>query len=560
MIVYEGLKGSDGIGIGRLYRYESEVIVERRVVQNVKLEREQFQRAVTEAKEQLQHLYEKTKRTLSEEEATIFEAHILILQDVEWVTPIEEQIESGTQASIAVREVSRSIMSIFEQMDDAYMQERARDIYDVSERVVRILEGVTQPTFEDVTEPIIIVAKDVTPSDTMQFPLEYVKAIVTEAGGVTSHAVILANTLGIPAVVGTGPIKEKEGRVIVDGSLGKVHLNPSERLEQQYETKFRQLQEEEQLLKQFIHSQGETADGTRIMMYANVGSLEDVERANNDGAEGIGLFRTEFLYMDRTSLPSEEEQFKLYKETLQLMGERPVTIRTLDIGGDKEVQSLSLPKEENPFLGLRAIRLTFEYEEVFRTQLRALLRAAPYGQLKIMFPLIATMEEWKRAERILKEEYARLKEEGIDAQYPEVGMMIEVPSAVILAPQFAKVVDFFSIGTNDLIQYSFAVDRMNEKVSAHLYSHHHPALLQMIRTVKEAGEKEGIPVTICGEMGGDLSVLPYFIAIGMDGLSMTSRRLSRVKATLKQLNDSSHFVEQVEQATTKEEIEQLLTK
>lgn len=421
---------------------------------------------------------------------------------------------------------------IFLSMEDEYMRERAADIRDIGGRIIRALKGEEKSSIGDIKDKCIIVAKDLTPSDTAQLNREYVLGFITELGGKTSHSAIIARALEIPAVSGIKDATEilKTGDLIIlDGVKGIIYINPDESLIDEYQNKIQREMEEKRELLIYKDRKVLTKDGKRIEVAANISSKEEVDVALKYGADGIGLFRTEFLFMNRETAPTEEEQFEVYKYVLEKMDFRPVIIRTLDVGGDKKIPYIDVGTEMNPFLGLRAIRLCFERLDLFKTQLKALLRASIYGNLKIMFPMISKVDEIKRAKEILEDVKAELKKAGQKfSDKIEIGIMIEVPSAAIISDLLAKEVDFFSIGTNDLIQYTLAVDRMNEKVS-NIYEPSHPAILRLIKMVIDNAHKEGKWVGMCGEMASDISMIPLLIDYGIDELSMSAPSILKVK-------------------------------
>lgn len=540
--VIEGIAVSDGIAFAKAFHLASpELTVEKKSVQDTKAEKERLKQALATAKEELKAIREHTRKELGEEQAAIFSAHLLVLEDPELITPIEEKIEQEQQnAESALDEVVQTFIALFESMDNEYMKERAADIRDVTKRVLAHLLGIEIPNLNALAEDVIIIAEDLTPSETAQLN-QYVRGFVTDIGGRTSHSAIMARSMELPAVVGTksATAQIKTGQfLIVDGTAGKVILDPSEETMREYEAKRNQFQAQKQEWAKLVHEQSVTADGVQLELAANIGTVEDVQAVLDHGGEGVGLFRTEFLYMGRTSLPTEEEQFEVYKTVLERMAGKPVVVRTLDIGGDKELPYLDLPKEMNPFLGFRAIRLCLEREDIFRTQLRALLRASVYGNLKIMFPMIATLDEFRAAKNILLAEKGQLQTEGSQvAERIELGIMVEIPSTAILADLFAQEVDFFSIGTNDLIQYTFAADRMNERV-AYLYQPYNPAILRLIKTVIDAAHREGKWVGMCGEMAGDEIAIPLLVGLGLDEFSMSATSILKARSQIRQLSQA----------------------
>jgi phosphotransferase system enzyme I (PtsI) len=522
-----GISASPGIAIAKAYRLKRSQQVPAPVkVENAGNEAERFKKAVAEARQELEQIRALTEQRLGARKAEIFEAHILLLEDPDLIDAALEKISAeGINAEYALHEVAQNFIEMLSAMDNELLRERAVDIRDVSGRVISRLRGEPYSAVSAISEEAIVFAEDLTPSDTAQLNPDYVRGIVTEIGSRTSHTAIMARSLEIPAIVGAGPEAAEIGSgttVIVDALEGRVVANPSEEELDAYRRKKEQYERRRAELRKLIDRPTLSKDGHKVELAANIGSVEDLQKVLDNGAEGIGLFRTEFLYMGRNSLPSEEEQYQIYKHVLEKMEHKPVVIRTLDIGGDKELPYMKLPAESNPFLGLRAVRLCLNRQDLFRTQLRALLRASPFGQLKIMFPMIAVMEELREAKRLLQEEKQKLQQEGIEvSERIEVGMMIEVPAAALAAEMFAKEVDFFSIGTNDLIQYTMAADRMNETVS-YLYQPCHPSILRLIKMVIDAGAKAGKWVGMCGEMAGDETAIPILLGMGLYEFSMSA--------------------------------------
>ncbi|AGE21470.1 MULTISPECIES: phosphoenolpyruvate--protein phosphotransferase [Geobacillus] len=556
-----GIAASSGIAIAKAYRLETpDLAAEKRAVADVEAEVARLEAAVAKAKEELEAIKQHALEKLGEDKAAIFAAHLLVLDDPELLNPIKEKIQTErVNAEYALDETASFFISMFEAMDNEYMKERAADIRDVTKRVLAHLLGVTISNPSLISEEVVIIAEDLTPSDTAQLNRQYVKGFATDIGGRTSHSAIMARSLEIPAVVGTKTVtaEVKNGDiVIVDGLDGQVIINPSPELLAQYEQKRARYEAQKAEWAKLVHEATVTADGIHVELAANIGTPDDVKGALANGAEGIGLYRTEFLYMGRSELPTEDEQFVAYKTVLEQMNGKPVVVRTLDIGGDKELPYLQLPKEMNPFLGFRAIRLCLEMQDMFRTQLRALLRASVYGNLKIMFPMIATLDEFRQAKAILLEEKEALLRQGVAvADGIEVGMMVEIPAAAVMADQFAKEVDFFSIGTNDLIQYTMAADRMNERV-AYLYQPYNPAILRLISHVIDAAHREGKWVGMCGEMAGDPIAIPILLALGLDEFSMSATSILPARAQLKQLSkeEAARIKETVLSLGTAEEV------
>jgi phosphoenolpyruvate-protein phosphotransferase (PTS system enzyme I) len=557
----QGIAASSGIAIAKAYRLEApDFVVEKKVISDPQAEVARFEAAVAKAKEELEIIKQHALQQLGEDKAAIFSAHLLVLNDPELLNPVKEKIKTEqVNAEYALNETATMFISMFEAMDNEYMKERAADIRDVTKRVLAHLLGVTISNPSLISEEVVIIAEDLTPSDTAQLNRQYVKGFATDIGGRTSHSAIMARSMEIPAVVGTKQVTAKVQNgdvVIIDGLDGQVIVNPSDEVLAQYEEKRTRYEAQKAEWAKLVHEKTVTSDGYHVELAANIGTPDDVKGVLENGAEGIGLYRTEFLYMGRSELPTEEEQFEAYKTVLERMEGKPVVVRTLDIGGDKELPYLDLPKEMNPFLGFRAIRLCLEMQDMFRTQLRALLRASVYGNLKIMFPMIATLDEFRQAKAILLEEKEKLQREGVPvADDIEVGMMVEIPAAAVLADQFAKEVDFFSIGTNDLIQYTMAADRMNERVS-YLYQPYNPAILRLISNVIDAAHKEGKWAGMCGEMAGDAIAIPILLGLGLDEFSMSATSILRARSQMKKLSkeEAARFKETVLSMSTAEEV------
>ena len=536
-----GIAASDGIAIAKTYRLESPSLeFERKSIDDPALEIERFHTAIAVSSKELELIKEQAESQIGPKEAAIFGAHLMVLSDPELIGPITEKIESDkVNAEFALQEVSEMFMNIFASMDNDYMKERAADIKDVRNRVLAHLLGVKFPNPGLISEKVILLADDLTPSDTVQFNPEFIQGFVTEIGGRTSHSAILARTLEIPAVVGVKKLMASladENLLIIDGIEGKIIADPTEEQIELYTKRKEEFEQRKTELAALKDAPSVSADGFKVELGANIGSPKDVKSALENGAEAIGLFRTEFLYMGRDSFPTEEQQFDIYSEVLKAMGNKPTVVRTLDIGGDKELSYLDLPKELNPFLGLRAIRLCLEMPDLFRTQLRALLRSSVYGNLKIMFPMIATLDEFRQAKQLFLEEQEKLAAEGIPFSNDiEVGIMVEIPSTAVMADLFAKEVDFFSIGTNDLIQYTMAADRMNENVS-HLYQPFNPAILRMVKMVIDAAHKEGKWAGMCGEMAGEEMAVPILLGLGLDEFSMSSSSILKTRSMIVSLS------------------------
>ncbi|MHC0038920.1 phosphoenolpyruvate--protein phosphotransferase [Pseudoneobacillus sp. C159] len=543
MTLLKGIAASSGIAIAKAFHLtEPNLSFERKTIGSPKQEVERFKLALETSKKELESIRDQARLDLGGDKAAIFEAHLLVLSDPELLSPIEDKINTEkVNAELALKEVADMFINMFEQMDNEYMKERAADIRDVAKRILSHLLGVQLVSPSMISEEVIIVAEDLTPSDTAQLNRQYVKGFTTNIGGRTSHSAIMARSLEIPAVVGTkkATLEIKNGDyIIIDGLNGEVHVNPTDAILNHYKQEQLRYEEQKAEWAKLIHEKTVSADGHHVELAANIGTPNDLEGVITNGGEGIGLYRTEFLYMGRNELPSEQEQFESYKAVLEGMKGRPVVVRTLDIGGDKELPYLDLPKEMNPFLGFRAIRLCLEEQGIFRTQLRALLRASTYGNLKIMFPMIATLDEFREAKAILEEEKSKLIAEGlVVAENIELGIMVEIPSTAIMADLFAKEVDFFSIGTNDLIQYTMAADRMNERVS-YLYQPYSPAILRLVKMVIDAAHKEGKWAGMCGEMAGDETAIPLLLGLGLDEFSMSATSILKARSQILRLSQS----------------------
>ncbi|MBC2260910.1 phosphoenolpyruvate--protein phosphotransferase [Listeria sp. FSL L7-0091] len=558
----KGIAASDGIAIAKAYLLvEPDLSYEKTEVTDVESEVKRFESALEVSRTELSTIREKAAKDLGEDKAQIFDAHLLVLNDPELTGPIEESIKNAkTNAETALQETTDMFIGMFESMDNEYMRERAADIKDVRKRVLSHLLGVTIPNPALIDEEVVVVAADLTPSDTAQLNRNFVKGFVTDIGGRTSHSAIMARSLEIPAVVGTKEVTAsvaKNDIVIIDGLEGNVIIHPTEEQIAHYEkikSDFALQQAEWEKLK---NEKTVSKDGVHVELAANIGTPNDLEGVISNGGEAVGLYRTEFLYMGRDNFPTEEEQFEAYKAVVSGMDGKSVVVRTLDIGGDKTLPYLELPEEMNPFLGFRAIRLCFANEELFRTQLRALLRASVYGNLKIMFPMIATVNEFRQARDILLDEKAKLKAAGTEVSDSiELGIMIEIPAAAVLADQFAKEVDFFSIGTNDLIQYTMAADRMNERVS-YLYQPYNPSILRLVKMVIDASHKEGKWTGMCGEMAGDQTAVPLLLGLGLDEFSMSASSILKSRSLIKRL-DQSEMVKLAEEALNKSTAEEVV--
>ncbi len=530
----KGIAASKGYAIGKVFVQEhEEIVITDAKVSDVAAEQAKLKTALDASREQLENIKAKAAAEMGEEKAAVFEAHITLLDDPEFTGAMNLEIENNSiNAMKAVENVTNTFVMIFESMEDAYMRERAADIKDVSKRIISNLAGKGGDAFAITEANTIVVAHDLTPSDTAQLDRTKVIGFMTNIGGRTSHAAIMARTLEIPAVLGLGDITDsvKNGdTVILDGITGDVIINPSEEVIAEYKAKKEKFTAEQEELKKLIDVKTTTKSGKRVEVCGNIGKPEDVLGVIANGGDGVGLFRTEFLYMDRDNAPTEEEQYESYKFVLEKMEGKQVVIRTLDIGGDKTLPYLPLPEEMNPFLGYRAIRLCLDRKELFKVQLRALLRASVYGKLCVMFPMISGIQEFMQAKEIVEECKAELKAEG--KEYSDTiqwGIMVEIPAAAVMADELAKHVDFFSIGTNDLIQYTLAADRMSEKVS-YLYNPMHPAVLRLIKMTIDGAHKHGKWVGMCGEMAGDEAAIPTLVEYGLDEFSMSATSILTAK-------------------------------
>ncbi|WP_350346178.1 phosphoenolpyruvate--protein phosphotransferase [Heyndrickxia faecalis] len=565
--ILKGIAASNGIAIAKAYRLvEPDLSFEKRSVQNVSDELKRFDTAVSESKSELQAIREHAMKALGADKAAIFDAHLLVLEDPELLTPVQDKIrDDQVNAEYALKEVADMFVTMFEQMDNEYMRERAADIRDVTKRILAHLLKVDIPNPSMISEEVIVIAEDLTPSDTAQLNRQYVKGFATNVGGRTSHSAIMARSLEIPAVVGTKTaIQDIQNGdlVIVDGNSGDVYVNPTPEIVDEYKQKQEQFERQKAEWAKLVNEKSVSKDGHTVELVANIGTPNDLDGVIRNGGEGVGLYRTEFLYMGRDELPSEEVQFEAYKAVLEGLKGKPVVVRTLDIGGDKKLPYLPLPEEMNPFLGFRAIRLCLDRQDIFRTQLRALLRASAYGNLKIMFPMISNLDEFRKAKAILLEEKEKLIQEGVQvADHIEVGIMVEIPSTAVMADLFAKEVDFFSVGTNDLIQYTMAADRMNEHIS-YLYQPYNPAILRLVKRVIDAAHKEGKWAGMCGEMAGDEIAIPILLGLGLDEFSMSASSILRARSQIRNLNkaDMEKLAEDVLNFTTNEEVKEHVKK
>lgn len=537
-----GIPASPGIAIGRILKLEEPVIViEQKTVTDTDGEIHRLQNAARKSSEQISVIVQNVREQGHAEEAEVFEAHQLMLEDPEWLGRIEMLIiKDSINAEYAVDSITAEFIAIFEAMDDEYLKARAADLKDVSGRLIRNLLGITLPDLGGLTEPVILTARDLTPSDTALLRKETILGFITALGNKTSHTAIIARTLGIPAVVGFAGALELPGGTLaaLDGDTGEIWPLPTKEQQAFLEKKKSEQTADLQALEALRGQASTTLDGFEVELAGNIGKPDNVKYVLEHDGEGIGLFRSEFLFMDRETAPTEEEQYEAYKSVVQAMGDKPVVIRTLDAGGDKHIPYINTGEEMNPFLGFRAIRICLADPALFRTQLRAILRASAHGNVKIMFPMIATLAEWRAAKAATEAVKIELTQEGtpFDSNL-EIGIMVEIPSAAVLSDLFAKEVDFFSIGTNDLTQYMLAADRMNERLET-LYSTFNPAVLRMIRQVIQAGNAAGKWVGMCGEAAGDLRMIPLLIAMGLEEFSMAPASILKARRLVRSLDRS----------------------
>ncbi len=540
--IIKGIAASDGIGIAKAYLLiDPDLSFEKKTIDDPATEYERVEKAFSASIADLATIKQNAKSRLSDEELEVFDAHIAILSDPEMKSQIKDEIESQhVSAEEAMTDVTTNFANVLAAMtDNKYMQERAADVKDVAKRALSHLLGKQLPDIASISEPVVIIAKEITPSDTSQMDAKFVKGLATDLGGRTSHAAIMARTLRIPAVVGaedvTSTIKNGD-MVIVDGLHGDIIVDPSKAQIDEYQAKADSFEKERAEWAKLVDAPSVSKDGQHFEIAANIGTPDDVADAVKQGADGVGLFRSEFLYMSSDHLPTEDEQFAAYKKAVVGMQGKPVVVRTLDIGGDKPLNYLPLPEEMNPFLGYRAIRICLHRPDIFKTQLRALIRASEFGPVEIMFPMIATLAELRQAKAIYQECKDELQKDhpGLGDNV-KIGMMIEVPLAALYADQLAKEVDFFSIGTNDLIQYCFAADRGNDAVS-YLYQPLNPAFLRLIKHVIDAAHANNTKAAMCGEMAGDQLAMPLLLGLGLDEYSMSASSILRTRSMMKDLD------------------------
>lgn len=565
----KGIAASDGVAVAKAYLLvQPDLSFSKVSVEDTAAEEARLDDALAKSTAELQQIRDKAAQTLGEAEAQVFDAHLMVLSDPEMIGQIKQNVtDNKVNAEVALKEVTDMYIGMFEAMDDnAYMQERAADIKDVAKRILAHLLNVTLPNPSMINEEVVVVAHDLTPSDTAQLDRNFVKAFVTDIGGRTSHSAIMARSLEIPAIVGTIEItaKVKAGDILaVNGIIGDVIVNPTDDQAAEFVEAGKAYAEQKAEWEKLKDAETVTADGKHFELAANIGTPKDLEGVHNNGAEAVGLYRTEFLYMDSPDFPTEEDQYKAYKAVLEGMAGKPVVVRTMDIGGDKELPYLKLPHEMNPFLGYRALRISLSElgDDMFRTQLRALLRASAHGNLRIMFPMVATLKEFRTAKKMYEEERQKLIDEGVEVSNEiQVGIMIEIPAAAVLADKFAKEVDFFSIGTNDLIQYTMAADRMNERVS-YLYQPYNPSILRLIKNVIDSAHAEGKWAGMCGEMAGDQTAVPLLVGMGLDEFSMSATSVLKTRSLMKRLSttDMQELAKRaLEDCDTMEEVVELI--
>ncbi|WP_101773085.1 phosphoenolpyruvate--protein phosphotransferase [Peptostreptococcus faecalis] len=565
-MMLKGIGASPGIAIGKALVVEAdEIVITKKDGINIENELKKLSDAVEVSRSEITKVKEKVRIELGEEESEIFAAHLLVLDDPEFIGEVENKIKNESlNAEYALDEVTNMFVSIFESMDNEYMKERAADIKDVSRRVVRHVLGIKVIDLSALEDDVILVAHDLTPSDTATMDKKKVLGFLTDIGGKTSHTAIMSRTLEISAIVGlsdaTSKIKDNDF-IVFDGTTGEAFINPDNDKIEEYKMKKEAYEEDKKSLELLKGKKSITLDGKQVELAGNIGTPNDLEGLIKNDAEGVGLYRTEFLYMNSDSFPDEDMQFEAYKKVLEGMNNKPVVIRTLDIGGDKKLDYFEFEEEMNPFLGYRAIRMCLDRTDIFKTQLRALYRASIYGKLRIMFPMISSNEELLRAKEICEEVKHELKNEGISySDEVEIGMMIEVPAAAIISDILAKNVDFFSIGTNDLIQYTCAVDRMNQKIS-YLYNQFNPSVLRLIKLVIDNAHAEGIWVGMCGESAGDLNMIPILLGLGLDEFSMSPISILRARRLINSVRESDmkNLSEEILKMTTAKDIEEYMT-
>jgi phosphotransferase system enzyme I (PtsI) len=559
-----GIGASQGIAIATAYIKANRIKPEKRISDNAEAEEKRFYAAMGKSKEQLEAMIERTRKKIGPEEAQIFEAHIMILEDPELLDKVLKKIrQDKADAPWAVHEAVEELSQLFAAIEDQYIRERVVDLQDVGLRLTENLLGIQDADYSDIKEAVILVAEELTPSDMSKLPPDKVLGILTEAGGPTSHTAIMSRVMGLPAVVGAAGVLQqvREADLLaINGTTGEVYINPSYELLAPLQRERDFEQEQQRSLTQYMGQKTSSKDGYEIHIGCNIGTPKDLEAVLKNDGEGIGLFRSEFLYMNRNTMPSEEEQFRAYKEAAETMRGKPVILRTLDIGGDKQLSYMDFPKEDNPFLGYRAIRYCLEETDSFRIQLRALLRASAFGNVKIMLPMIGSVDEVRAAKAQLHRAMEELQERKLTYNPKvEVGIMIETPAAAVISDKLAAEADFFSIGTNDLVQYTLAVDRMNSKIAA-LYTPYHPAVLQLIKLVADNANKAGIRVGMCGEAAQDELLAPVFMGMGLHELSVSPPRVLQIRKLISGINkkDMEYHVRALLKLSTAEEVQKYL--
>lgn len=556
----KGIAASSGIAVSKVFKLSHPVLKIEKIDSDSKVELERLENALVKTQTDIKTIKANAVGRLADEDLAIFDAHLMVTEDPEFLDQIKELINNDSvNADFAVNEVGNMFIGMFESMEDAYFRERAADIKDVTYRLKCHIQGLNIPDLTTISEEVVIVAEDLTPSDTAQLDRKFVKGFATEIGGRTSHSAIMARSLEIPAVVGAGALLDKceHGQdIVLDALAGEIVFSPSEDQKVEYNKKSADFLAHKESLRVLKDAETVTLDGRVVELGGNIGTPADVTGVLDNGGEAVGLYRTEFLYMGASELPNEEDQFQAYKTVLENMAPGRVVVRTLDIGGDKELDYLKFPHEMNPFLGYRAIRLCLDRPDIFSVQIRALLRASVYGKLSIMFPMIATLQEFRDAKAMVETEKKNLSKEGIAVSDDiELGMMVEIPAAAVLADQFAKEADFFSIGTNDLIQYSMAADRMNEKVS-YLYQPYNPSILRLLKMIIDGAHKEGKWVGMCGEMAGDEQAIPLLLGLGLDEFSMSASSILQARSIIRESNyaDLQALTEKALNCGTTEEV------
>ncbi|MGL5042824.1 MAG: phosphoenolpyruvate--protein phosphotransferase [Culicoidibacterales bacterium] len=564
----KGIGASSGVAVAKAFKLvHPDLTPSKKIILEAEVEKElaELHAVLKRSNEELLVIKQRANEKMGAEKAAVFEAHILMINDPEYIASIEAKIKTDKlDAPSAVFEVSQMFISLFESLADEYMRERAADIKDISSRILSHLLHIKIPDLTLINEKVIIIAEDLTPSDTAQLDKQFVCGFATNIGGRTSHSAIMARSLEIPAVVGLKTIladTQEDQIIALDGETGEVIIEPSEDIKSQYSAKAEVLAKDKEMLKMFKEQPSMTKDGHHLEIAANIGTPNDLAGVLNNGSDGIGLYRTEFLYMDASVAPTEQQQYEAYKKVMEAMAGKPVVIRTIDIGGDKKLPYMPLPEEENPFLGYRALRMCIgDYQDLFRTQLRALLKASVHGDLRIMFPMVTTVNEMVEAKRILGEEQTKLEAQGVKVSKTyQVGMMMEVPAAAIIADKLIKHADFFSIGTNDLIGYTMAADRMNEKV-AYLYQPYNPSILRLVKNIIDASHAAGKWTGMCGEMAGDLTAIPLLVGLGLDEFSMSATSVLQARRLIATLDkkEMEILAEKALDCSTMEEVEELV--